>query len=115
MVTDIKHPQKPPTDDKSAPWGTDGKVGERIKLLRIAWGLGGERQKKPFADGAGANPSELNQAENGTRGLSLANAYKLCARYGATLDYLYRGHHWTLSLDLADAVRRRTPMKRPSE
>lgn len=62
-------------------------VARRLGLAREALGL----DQQDFGVRAGLSQPQYNQFEKGKRLLTLQSALKLCAHYGLTLDYLYRG------------------------
>lgn len=67
-------------------------IGERIARIRDAYGL----EASEFARFVGWSPQALNNYEKGHRRPDLDQTLKLCRKTGATLDYIYQGHEWTL-------------------
>ena len=76
-------------------------VGRRLRRTRLALDL----DQQEFGTRAGLSQPQYNQFEKGKRLLTLASALKLCAEYGVTLDWLYRGEPSGLPYRLASAIR----------
>ena len=78
-------------------------VGRRLKLARIACGMG--KQQGKFAKLAGISPNTYNQWETGVAYPGLEYAIKLCDRHNLSLDWIYRGKMDGLPTRLSDAIR----------
>lgn len=63
-------------------------VGERLKALRLAMG---EPNQKAWAARHHFNATQYNNWENGVRRIPVDSAEALCAAYGISLDFIYRG------------------------
>ena len=62
-------------------------VGHRLDALRKALGL----QKGDFANTFGLDPSSYSKVIKGAKPLTSDYAYIIAQRWGAPMDYLYKG------------------------
>ena len=79
-------------------------IAERLRLTRAA--LDYESQAE-FALKAGIQPNTYNQYEQAKGRPSLDNALNLCATYGLTLDWIFRGDPGGLPLRIASVIQAR--------
>ena len=80
-------------------------IGGRLKLARMAFGMGGKGQQGKFAAQAGIGSTVYNQWETGENFVGIDNAMKLCQRYpGLTLDWIYLAKMEGLPTWLASAL-----------
>lgn len=75
-------------------------IGQRLRATREALGLTGTE----FARGARLLQNAYSQYETGARLLTVSSAMRLCAAYGLTMDWLYRGEISTLPHSLAQKI-----------
>jgi transcriptional regulator with XRE-family HTH domain len=68
-------------------------IAERLRRLRLAYGFDLARA---WCEWIEVTESVWNPFEKGTRRISLDIALKVCARTGASLDWIYRGMEHTL-------------------
>lgn len=76
-------------------------VAERVRWHRQLLGL----TQQEYADAIGAQRSQVKNWEAGTRRPSIDFGLKLSARYGVTLDWLYRGRDEMLPPSLFESWR----------
>jgi transcriptional regulator with XRE-family HTH domain len=62
-------------------------IGRRLRATREAFGLNGTE----FAARSTLKQNAYSQYETGARLLTVTASMKLCATYGLTMDWLYRG------------------------
>lgn len=79
-------------------------VANRLKQLRAMTGL----EQAAFAKGAGMTQNRYNQYETGARPLTLDAATRICDRYGATLDWLFRSRSDVMPHAMVEAIRAQT-------
>jgi transcriptional regulator with XRE-family HTH domain len=72
-------------------------IGARLKATRDALGLTGTE----FGNRARIAQNAYSQYETGKRMLTISAAMRLCATYGLTMDWLFRGDVSTLPHSLA--------------
>lgn len=77
-------------------------IGERLRLFRE---LIVDASQPKLAKIVGVTTQAWSQWETGKRPLGLCEAIILCRRYGATLDWLYRGEESGLPVRLAEKLR----------
>lgn len=75
-------------DDRSAK-----AIGKRLLAIRVANGFEVQRE---FADAIGVGHSAYSSWETGVQRPGLTAAFRVVDRFGVSLDFLYRGHLWTL-------------------
>lgn len=75
-------------------------IGERLVAIRQGFSA---LSQKDWAEKHGFNRTQLNNWEKGARRIPVDDAEKLCATYGLTLDWIYRGRRDGLS-DTASKV-----------
>ncbi len=63
-------------------------IGERLASIRAAFG---DLSQREWALKHAFGVTQWNNWENGTRRIPIESAEKLCALYGLTLDFVYRG------------------------
>lgn len=68
-------------------------IGKRLKAIRLSNGF---KVQSDFADALGIGHKAYNSWETGAQRPGLTQAFRLVDRFGVTLDFLYRGHLWTL-------------------
>lgn len=68
-------------------------IGQRLKRLRLALGY---TNAKAFCGLIGVGDTAWNNWEKGRREIPIDAALRVCAKTGASLDYIYRGMDWTL-------------------
>jgi len=76
-------------------------IGMRLKAIRLANKF---EEQRPFADTIGAKYSAYSSWETGVQRPGLTAAFRLIDKYGITLDFLYRGHLWTLHEDVKGPI-----------
>lgn len=77
-------------------------IGERIRFIREFQGL----TQAEFAKIVGfKSQGSMSAAESGHKDyqLHIAHAHVICDRYGATLDFIYRGVHDRIPRPMRDA------------
>lgn len=75
-------------------------VGSRLALFREAVGLSAAEVARALK----ISPQRLSNYETGLRPLDIELATAFCQKYGATLDYLYRGDASTLRVETARRI-----------
>jgi transcriptional regulator with XRE-family HTH domain len=85
-------------------------IAERLKLTREAVGL----NQAAFARLTGIEPQAINNYENGLRGISVAQATKICIATGVSLDWIFRGIAAGLPINLATALQQKQRQTRPA-
>lgn len=68
-------------------------IGRRLKAIRKANGF---EVQTEFADALGVGHSAYNSWETGAQRPGLTQAFRVVDKFGVSLDFLYRGHLWTL-------------------
>lgn len=63
-------------------------IGERLEAVRLAFS---DLNQRDWALKHGFQVSQYNNWETGARRINVDDAEKLCATYGLTLDFIYRG------------------------
>ena len=63
-------------------------IGQRLASIRAAFG---DLSQREWALKHAFGVTQWNNWENGTRRIPIESAEKLCALYGLTLDFVYRG------------------------
>ena len=79
----------------------DEDVGRRLTALRDMLGL----TRAEMADRNGIDRPNYGRFESGARMLPLEIGYRLCKRYGVTMDWLYMGRSETLSIAMSERLR----------
>lgn len=77
-------------------------IGSRLASLRAA--TMPDLSQKAWAEKHGFSPTQFNNWEKGTRRIPVDDAERLCARYGLTLDWIYRGRAEGLPENLRKVV-----------
>lgn len=76
-------------------------IAERVTRIRKAFsGL----NQKEWAEKHAFSQTQYNNWEKGTRRIPVDDAEKLCALYGLTLDFIYRGRRDGLSESAAKVL-----------
>jgi transcriptional regulator with XRE-family HTH domain len=75
-------------------------ISHRLLLLRKALGY----SQPALAQLLGQASGTWAMYETGDRRISLDEALKLCARFGASLDWIYRGNIHSMPADLAEKI-----------
>lgn len=83
-------------------------VGGRLGRLRRALGF---EQKRAFAKFVGVPETSWNMFEGGERRITLNEALKVCAKTGASLDWIYRDIEHTLPLHVIERLNRLDEME----
>jgi transcriptional regulator with XRE-family HTH domain len=78
------------------------KIGERLKLIREAWGL----RPAEMADLLNIERTYWSRFEGGKRAMSDEVGYLLTERFGVTFDFLLLGKWDKLPLDVAERLRK---------
>jgi transcriptional regulator with XRE-family HTH domain len=85
-------------------------IGERLRHLRLAYGVVQKREKKmsqaEFSRLCGVSAQAWNNAETGDNRLGLDNALAVCRHTGVSLDYIFFGQHAGLPHALAVEIER---------
>lgn len=68
-------------------------IGLRLKAIRLANNF---ETQAAFADALGIGHTAYNSWEAGSQRPGLTAAFRVIDQFGVTLDFLYRGHLWTL-------------------
>ena len=76
-------------------------IGARLTRIREVFS---DLTQKAWAEKHGFQPTQVNNWERGTRRIPVENAEKLCALYGLTLDFIYRGRRDGLSEKAAKSL-----------
>lgn len=76
-------------------------IGARLAALRTSQS---DPDQKAWAVKHGFNQTQYNNWERGVRRIPVDEAERLCAAYGLTLDFIYRGRREGLSDILKNAV-----------
>lgn len=76
-------------------------IGERLARIRKAFS---SESQKTWAEKNRFNPTQYNNWEKGNRRIPVEHAIELCARYGVTLDFVYRGRSDGLSENLRKSL-----------
>lgn len=80
-------------------------IGERLKLIRIAYGMvqghSREMSQAEMARVAGIGRQAWNNAETGDNRIGIDNAIALCQHTGVGLNYIYLGNRRDLPHALA--------------
>lgn len=76
-------------------------IGKRLRLLRLAKGF---EKQPPMAQLLGVSNNRYNNWEVGVVAIPITFANILCAKTGATTDYIYRGDVSGLPVRLASAL-----------
>jgi hypothetical protein len=69
-------------------------IGARLATIRRGFS---ELSQSGWAEKNGFNPTQYNNWEKGVRRIPVDEAERLCAGYGLTLDFIYRGRRDGLS------------------
>lgn len=77
-------------------------IAERLKLLRLAMGYDNQRA---FCVVARQEPAAWNNYERAARRISIDAALSISARFGVSLDWIYRGIEAQLSGELISKMR----------
>jgi transcriptional regulator with XRE-family HTH domain len=78
-------------------------IGARLRSLRL-WTQGSDPNQRAWAEKHGFAPTQWNNWEKGARRIPIEDAETLCARYGLTLDWIYRGRSDGLSESLRNVL-----------
>lgn len=78
------------------------KIGERLRLIREAWGL----RPAEMADLLGIERTYWSRFEGGKRAVSDEVAYLLVDRFSVTMDFIILGRWSGLPLEVAEKLRR---------
>ena len=76
-------------------------IGERLKLLREAFGF---TEAKAWCDHIGIATNAWNHFERGRRPITVKDALKVATKTGVTLDWIYRGLEETLPVRVQKAL-----------
>jgi transcriptional regulator with XRE-family HTH domain len=76
-------------------------IAERLRRLRLAYGF---QQARPWCQFVGIGETSWNAFERGHRRITLDEALKLCAKTGASLDWIFRGLEYMLPLHVAEKL-----------
>lgn len=77
-------------------------IAERLIRLRRAYGF---EEARPWCEWIGVSESVWNPFEKAKRRISLDVALKVCAKTGASLDWIYRNSEPTLPPHVFDRLR----------
>jgi len=75
-------------------------IGNRLELLRDAHNL----NQADIAKRLSITPQRWNQWESGKRLIDIQHAIKIADRFGASLDWIYRGIDGALTVDLHNKI-----------
>lgn len=78
------------------------RIGERLKLIREAWGL----RPAEMADLLGIERTYWSRFEGGKRAVSDEVAYLLTDRFSVTMDFIILGKWSGLPLEVAEKLRK---------
>lgn len=78
------------------------RIGLRLEAIRLATGY---RTKTKFAETIGLSPQGYNSYASGSERIGVDAAIRVSNRFGASLDYIYRGLHVGLVGDLFVKIR----------
>lgn len=76
-------------------------IAERLRRLRLAYGF---PQARAWCQFVGMAEPSWNAFERGNRRITIDEALKICAKTGASLDWIYRGLEGTLPLHVAQKL-----------
>lgn len=83
------------------------KIGERLRLIREAWGL----RPAEMADMLGIERTYWSRFEGGKRAVSDEVAYLLTERFSVTMDFIILGKWSGLPLSVAEKLRKASESK----
>ena len=83
------------------PGVTPTAVGERLRLTRLAMGLG----QQEFGRRAGISKSNMNNIERGRQALTLPNLAALCEAHDLNMEWVVAGTLRGLRNELVEAIR----------
>lgn len=86
-------------------------VGRRLYLARRAVDM----HQAEFGDAAGMSQPQYSMVESGRRLLTLTYALQFCARFGLSLDWIYRGDPSGLPVRLVDAINKLRKQRTPTD
>ena len=76
-------------------------IGARLAAIRMAFS---DLKQNAWAERHGFAPTQWNNWEKGARRIPVESAERLCALYGLTLDFIYRGRRDGLSESASKAL-----------
>jgi hypothetical protein len=76
-------------------------IGQRLRRLRLAMGF---PQKRAWVQFIGGHEPNWNSFESGNRRITVDEALKLCAKTGASLDWIYRGVEGNMPLHVVQKL-----------
>lgn len=76
-------------------------IAERLRRLRLAYGF---QQAQAWCQFVGIGATSWNAFERGNRRITIDEALKVCAKTGASLDWIYRGLVHTLPLHVVERL-----------
>ena len=88
------------------------KIGRRIELIRQASGYS---TKTKFADAIGLSPQGYNGYANGTERIGVDAAIRVCKRFGASLDFIYRGLEFGVVGTVIEKIREIRAIEEPED
>ncbi|WP_037373566.1 helix-turn-helix domain-containing protein [Sediminimonas qiaohouensis] len=75
-------------------------VGRRLRALREFHG----KNKHDFATSVGIDPTSYGRIERGDKPLKAEMAFRITERWGASMDFIYRGRLTELPAKMADSL-----------